>query len=123
MLGSTDVLKQAVISRWVVVRRRVFGVLLTLAVSYMIAIGVLLSSDAYRTSREYVLNSDEIQAELGPLVAVGFTPRAGMRFQWNSYEAYYVLNTLSVDRRRSKVFVSLRYVDGQWQVVDHEILQ
>lgn len=123
MLGSTDVLKQAVSSRWVVVRRRIVGILLTLAVSYLIAIGVLLSSDAYRTSREYVLNSDEIQAELGPLVAVGFTPRAGIRFQWSSCEAYYVLNALSADRRRRKVFVDLRYANGQWQVVDYKIVQ
>jgi hypothetical protein len=116
-------MKQAVILRWAAVRRRIPGILFMLAVSYIIAIGVLLSSDAYRTSREYVLNSDEIQAELGPLVAVGFTPRAGMRFQWNSYGAYYVLNVLSVDRRRSKVFVDLRYVNGQWQVVDYKIIQ
>ena len=104
-------------------RRRVLGGLLTLAVSYMIAIGVLLSSDAYRISRKYVLNSDEIQAVLGPLVAVGFTPRAGMRLTWQSPEAHYVLNTLSVDRRRSKVLVSLRYLNGQWQVVDYKIIQ
>lgn len=108
---------QAVISRWAAIRRRIPGILLALAVSYMIAIGVLLSSDAYRTSREYVMNSDEVRAELGTLAAVGFTPRAGMRFGWNSFEAYYVLNALSVDGRRSKVFVDLRYVNGQWHVV------
>lgn len=116
-------MKQAVILRWAAVRRRIPSILLMLAASYIIAIGVLLSSDAYRTAREYVLNSDEIQAELGPLVAVGFTPRAGMRFQWDSCEAYYVLNALSIDRRRSKVFVDLRYVNGQWQVVDYKIIQ
>lgn len=110
-------------SRRVAIRKRVLGVLLTLAVCYAIAIGVMLSSDAYRISREYVLSSDQIQAVLGPLVAVGFTPRAGMRFNWDSIQAHYVLNALSVDSHRSKVLVSLRYMNGQWQVVDWKIVQ
>lgn len=95
-------------------------------IAYGSSFAVILSSDAYKTAKQYVLHSEEIEEKIGKPEQVNIDfyilPRGSISVAGGKGTAHYYLNVFT-NGKIFQIYTELRKIENKWEVIDYQILK